>query len=766
MKKSITLTIIIALLCTLILPVHAEQTAASVYATYTFDSGEINAVSGSFMRLSPGVGDRGYAARFTTDAEFSAGDGVFDIGQTFSVSAWIRSKTPENKTVTFSFCGMNTEGAYASFDMVSGTEITDEWTQATATGIWNGTFSDGTKCDTSMPLTLKVSMGENAVYDLDDLRLTPVYTETGAAEVDILGGSGFENGKDGWNNGTHITDGTAAEGNAYLQLSATDNAWIQLTRNITLKANRLYKFSYWVKSDAAYDNKGNAKDKFGVRFLQSARSRVPDTNSYNTDLPGYIQNGFPVNGEWQKVEYYYQFEYKTFTNKQFQMILRLFPEGMQDTAATGTFGIDDLKIIDMGEIANGSFESSDTEIVKFINETGELNKGKATPTTQTVLAWNEAGAKTALANDVRPDSPGKRSMKVSVSTDGGYAYQGVSLDKADANYKISFWAKGSGLSEPKPFALVLDRSVPKAGGDMESYIVPDKTYVTGFREQNTEGTFGTWKLTNDWQYYTCIVPNTFPLKEGLENPNTDTIPRLPFLYFDVDGNLSGTTYFVDDIAITEHEGDETEDAGYLYPYLTRVAFAGNTYESGVMQARYTFGSLCGAEDGGSHLNLYEMTEDGSEILVASANGKAITIPVGLGGKKIRIEAVPVDTNGRMGRAQSATYSVSYARQTIAEITEWNEVGDITAIVNVTGRGNQVGTEPVIVILATYDAQNKMVGFQTKTTSLSENGSLSEEITFRADETAETAKLYTWSGAELSAAGETVYHDTVSKAKGE
>ncbi len=765
MKKIISFVAAATMILSLCAPVLAAENAVpSVYTTETFDSGEINVVSGNVMRLSPGVGDRGYALRCTGNTEFSAGDGVFDIGQTFLVSAWIRSKNEANKTVTFSLCGLNTDGAYASFNMVYSGEITNEWTQATASGVWEGTFSDGTKWDSSVPLTLKINMGENAVYDLDDLRLVPIFPESGAGEEDLLVGGDFENGKEGWS-GTVITDGTAPQGESYLNIAGTKNTWMQFSKNITLKANHLYKFSYWVKCDEAYDNNGKPKDTFGIWFLQSARTRVVDTNSFNTDLPGYVQNGFPVNGEWQKVEYYYQFEYKTFTNKEFQMIFRLYPEGMQSVESTGSFGIDDFKIIDMGEIANGSFESDDTEIVKFLNETGEANKGKTAITEQSVLAWNEKDAETDINSDVRPDASGKKSMKVTVSADGGYAYQGVSLDRVDANYKISFWVKGVGLSEEKPFALVLDRSVPKSGGDQESYIVPDKTYVTGFREQNTNGDFGTWSLTNEWQYFSCIVPNSFPLKEGLNAANADTIPRLPFMYFDVDGNKAGTTYLLDDIEIAEYEGEETEDSGYRYPYLTRVAFAGNIYETGVMQARYTFGSLCGATDGGSQLRMYEITDNG-EILVATALGKSITIPEGLGGKKIRIEAVPVDTNGRMGKNQSAIYTVGYAKETTAEISEWNALGDITASVSIISRGTSAKAEPVIVVLATYDEQNKMVSYETKKVSLSESGNLSETITFRTSEHAKTAKLYTWSGNELSTAGAMVYHDTVSYTKGE
>ena len=764
MKKIIPFVAAATLILSFCAPVHANTAVPSVYTTETFDSGEINTVSGTVMRLSPGVGDRGGAVRSFGDVEFSAGDGVFDKGQNFSVSAWIRTKEAD-KTATFSLCGMNTDGAFSSFDMVSSSAIGAEWSCVTANGVWNGTFSDGTACDPAFPLTLKVSLGENAEFDLDDLRLTPQNIAESGANGTAITEADFETDKGGWSGGSLVSDETAPQGKSYLKIAATQNSWLQLTRNLTFRANHLYKISYWVKADEAYDNNGKAKDTFGVYFLQSARTRVVDTNSFNTDLPGYTQKGFPVNGEWQKIEYYYQFEYKTFTNKEFQAIFRLFPDGMQSTATTGSFGVDDFKIIDMGPVANGDFETTDDTVMKFINKTGEANKSDVVKTKQSVLAWNENDAAVQLVSDARPDSSGKKSMKVTVEADGGCVYQGVGLEKADAFYKISFWAKGTGLTEETPFALVLDRAVPKPGGDMESYVVPDKTYITGYNEQNTDGTFGTWKLTNDWQYFTCSVPNTFPLKEGLTAANADTIPRLPFLHFDVNGNKAGTTYMIDDIEIAEHDGSEPETVGYPYPYLTRVAFAGNTYETGTLQARYTFGSLCGATDNGSHLRMYEVREDG-EILIAAATGKSIVIPEGTGGKKIRIEAVPVDSNGRMGTPQSATYSVAPAREVTAEIESWSPVGDITAQVSITSRGSKAAAEPVIVILATYDEENKMVGYETKTVSLSENGSMTESISFCAGENAKTAKLYTWSGTELSSAGDTVYHDTVSYTKGE
>ncbi len=472
--------------------------------------------------------------------------------------------------------------------------------------------------------------------------------------------------------------------------------------------------SYWIKGEKAFNGKGEAVDTAGVYMLQSARSRVVDTNSYNTDLPGYVIPKVPVRRQWHKIEFYYQFEFKTFTNQQFNTIFRVFPHGMKDTPSTGLFGIDDIKIVDMGAVANGGFESNDHTVQKFLNPTGELNKSKVTETEQNVLGWNEEKVETQLVADIRPASTGKQSMCVSILEDGGYAYQGIGLDKADTDYKISFWAKGETEDkEGVPFSLVLDRSVSKPGGDQESYLVPEVEYYTGKQEVNTDGSMGTWRLTGDWTYYECLISNRFALKDDLTTPNEHTIPRLPFLSFNVDGNSSGTVYYLGDSLIPIKIRPETDtDMENAHPYCTDVSFAGNSYETGAISVRCNFHSLCGADEGQTLLRMFQKTDEG-EVFICATTEKTIQIPVGLAGETIRVELVPIDDRQTIGSLYFSEYTVTPCVTVVSEITKWDEnTGEISAAVTITNRAQISEEQPVTIILAVYDAKNKMVGYKT------------------------------------------------------
>jgi len=768
MKRIITIALSIAVCMSLLtyVPAQAEELSAEFpYISENFDGGNKTITSGKAMLLSPGVGEEGFALR-SLDASgavsFTLGNGKMDTGRRYGASCFLRIREGSADAVTFSLVGLDTNGEEKRLSMASTDIVSEEWKQISASAVWSGRFSDDSKWDGVSPLSLEIALGKGVIFDIDDVIFEPKQETAGAEGVNILTNSGFENGKTGWNGGAVVSDGTAPEGNSYLSLSASTNSWMQATRNLTFCANHLYKISYWVKGDSAFNNSGAATDTFGIYMLQSARTRIIDTNSFNTDLPGYVQNGFPVNGEWQKVEYYYQFEYKTFTNKEFQMIFRVFPKGMQSTTATGSFGLDDFQIVDMGQISNGSFENSDTTIMKFINPTGETNKSKVEKTEQNVLAWNEKNATAEISSDVRPDTTGKHSMKVSITKDGGYVYQGVGLDKADTDYKISFWAKGVGLSEETPFALVLDRAVPKPGGELESYDVPDKVYYTGKNENNVDGSFGTWNLSGEWKYYECVVKNRFPLKAGLDAANADTIPRLPFMYFDVDGNGAETSYIVDDIEISEYDANtDSGIEGYPYPYLTDVAFAGNFFETGTVQVHYTFNSLCGAENGGSHVRLFVKEGEG-ERLVLTTTENSFVIPKGLGGMEIRVEAVPVDNTGRMGTPQSKVFAVENALTLSADIDTWETDGTVTATVTATNR-EQIDDIPVLLILAAYDENNQMLAMKTEHAVLSSDG-MSADISFSAPETATAVKLYVWSGGDLTESGKNVYTDVIARTK--
>lgn len=793
MKKYISLFAVMLLLLTMcgIFPAHASAPCDDFpFVCESFEDGNKSGVlvpqdTGKIMTVTPGAGESNFALRHIVtgsggELRFPLDSAGFAPGQNLRAQAWIRIKSETaDQTVTFMLCGSTADGKEASFDLSASPELkVDEWSYVTASGLWSGNFTNGEKCDKTQPMYLKVRIGsgnpkadaadgESLTYDIDDVIFEPAPAAAETVSTNIVTNGTFANGKTGWGGvSAVIEDEASPEGREYAQLGATTASWMQLTQNLTFAANHIYHISYWVKADEAYNGRGEATNTAGVYMLQSARTRVVDTNSYNTDIPGYVIPEFPVDGQWHKIDFYYQFEYKTFTNQQFNTIFRIYPHGMKDTAATGRFGIDDVKIVDMGTISNGSFEATDSVIQKFLNPTGEANKGKVTATEQNVLGWNEQKAAAELSTETCPVSAGKQSMRVSITEDGGYVYQGIGLDKADTAYKISFWAKGENTEEEGvPFSLVLDRSVTKSGGEMESYIVPDYEYYTGKHEMNNEGSFGTWRLTNDWNYYECIVSNTFDLKEGLTAPNNYTIPRLPFLYFNIDGNQAGTAYLLDDITIGEYNPESDSDTdGYPYPICSGVGFAGNTYETGSISVKYTFQSLCGASEGSTVLRLFKKVGE-NEVLIGTTTGKTITIPMGLAGQTVRAELVPIDDRQRVGSIYSREYTVRPAMSVIPEITEWNtDTDEIKASVSFTNNCATDKKQEITVILAAYSATNKMVGYQTAVIEIGAGESSNVPVTLTAPQDAEYAKIYVWSGSELFETGKTVYSKVVTRAR--
>ena len=102
---------------------------------------------------------------------------------------------------------------------------------------------------------------------------------------------------------------------------------------------------------------------------------------------------------------------------------------------------------------------------------------------------------------------------------------------------------------------------------------------------------------------------------------------------------------------------------------------------------------------------------------------------------------------------------------IPEITEWyTGTGEINALVSFTNNVKTGEKQNITVILAAYSATNKMVGYQTAVIEIGAGESLNVPVTLTAPQDAEYAKIYVWSGSELSETGETVYSKVVTRIK--
>lgn len=606
------------------------------------------------------------------------------IGGKVKFSVWIKLDNTELKADVMSFIIYGRGNVYKTDETVEGPEVKEvtgwkqivvgnkglkkgEWVKVTSETVWdgqltcfpgtgyNGVANNNTTAKTSDILGLKnfaIRVGSNGGssdiadenetvlrYYMDDLvyEAIPVEISGAVPGANIVPNGEFDDNTSGWACGGKATivkdpSDPAPDGSAgYLRIEPnTENTpyFAQLDRQMTWQPNHVYKVSYYAKIDSTTET----ATKGGAWLLQLAGKRVPDTNGQKLEYPGNVLNDImEVGNGWTKVEYYYLHEYKTFTEQPLTTWLRLYPMGKKDVVSVGVYGLDSFKVIDLGAVSNGDFEIG----------AADLRRNDAAAS-QSVLGWNANNADVSQSSDIRPGSEGAHSMQVMVNGAGGYTYQGLSL-KNDSIYKLSFWAKGSGLETDVPFALVLDRNVPSPGGDSECFVVPDYQYYTGAHEVSEEYTDAVkqnqqWKLTNEWQYYECYFNNTFPLKEGMAE-QLNVMPRLPFLYFDVDGNKAGTTYLLDDMSI---EGIGKE------PVITNAVVEGNIIPGKEVRVSYQYSSSKNYEDMFSMVRVLSQ-EAGNEVTLGTFKADAgFIIPETAIGKNIVFEILPIDEMSQCG----------------------------------------------------------------------------------------------------------------------
>ena len=139
--------------------------------------------------------------------------------------------------------------------------------------------------------------------------------------------------------------------------------------------------------------------------------------------------------------------------------------------------------------------------------------------------------------------------------------------------------------------------------------------------------------------------------------------------------------------------------------------------------------------------------------------------MGLAGKTIRLELVPIDDRQSIGSLYSREYTVNPVVAVTPEITAWNEnTGEISASVTALSRAKSGEAQPITVILAAYDEKNKMVGYKTAQAEIIPSTSVSVPVVLTAPPEAAWAKLYVWSGSELAGSGKTVYSKVVTWTK--
>ena len=588
-------------------------------------------------------------------------------GEDLNFSAWVKidNTTLKDDKVTFLLWGMGRAyrtsedtslpetieiASYYSIDATSCGIKKGEWTYVTATKKnWDGKLRgvipagyNGMTADTRgwmdaidvVRATIRLNGPSSAAdsvgvveHSFDDFAFYASSAADVSAENDgnLFSGSAMDTKADisQWSgNSISLVQEKAPDGSdGYMRFGTTSKASSkELKPNVTLKANRLYKISFWARIE---DVPEGVDAKGGLWMLQYQANRIPDTNGYNEKYPGIVMPEI-LSSEWQKVEFYYLREFKTFAEETKELVFRFY-QGSDTTNQntpdnTMVLNIDDFRMMDLGTVANGDASLGSESI--YQQKGGVRN---AVLTEKKVLGWTENGATAETDNGT---------LKFTATKDGGNAYQGINMDNG-GTYKLSFRAKTNSAAE-KPLAVVLDRTVPSSGGDKEAYDVPDYQRLTG--------TNGDWKVTDEWQTFACYVSNEFPLKDGM-TAQAGIVPRTPFMYFEVDGNKAGTEIYVDDI---------TMEKASVYPEVLSPKVFGEKAPGKTLTFDYSYGSGAGAAEKCVVIRPWLKAGENKVSLGTLYRGDSIVLPDSVAGKELVVEFLPVDENDTMGRSVYVT----------------------------------------------------------------------------------------------------------------
>ena len=225
----------------------------------------------------------------------------------------------------------------------------------------------------------------------------------------------------------------------------------------------------------------------------------------------------------------------------------------------------------------------------------------------------------------------------------------------DRLYKLSFRAKGIGLERYMPLAVQLDRNVATESA-YDVWDVPTYEYYTGTREVCTSYTADVkanqeWKLTNEWQTYTCYISNSFGLKEGKTAADgiygtSSSIPRLPIMYWNIDNNPVGLTYLIDDVKL---------ESVNTFPFVSNVQVNGKVIPGKEVTVSYDYESTLNLADTYTTVRVYSVDANGQRASLGTFKAtESFTIPETAIGKTLEFDVLPIDADKICGYSVTAT----------------------------------------------------------------------------------------------------------------
>ena len=815
MKKFLSITLAISVLLSVFcfIPAEAHLTEMYPYLSLNFEENNVKELQDATVvgkSMAPawkagGANGTDGCLTLTDNQDYSWEDFYLAqplvVGQQYRVSAWVRLN--DNDPVDLGYkkdLGLRflvyskTKGGNSGLKQVLVTPTdkirVGKWVLCSTTFNWDGIVQDegdgwkNTDVDPTADMRLGIrfdsGVGDGTTYrmklenkpvvhfDLDDIILEPAIEKpTGPVYGDDYSlAATFE---DGTVSGLEGMQGVATDSErgkvGHGKWNSGRGSFATITAKGKIKVNHTYKISAWIKRLDKYTVFGG--DTTQVALICNPVDRKDYTNlASETKYPTYTaKQRMDQQNKWFYFEWIIKYEAKTFDSFHPDAGLRIGnSKASINEGWSGEIGqegvevyVDDFLIQDLGIITNGDMETA----AKSVFVIGE--SPKAATVNDAVFAWRTSNATASSVTDVPDGSESTKSMNVKINANGGKVYQGVNLENNN-EYKVSFWAKGKNMAdgETKPMAIAFDRKVNTVMAE-DVYIVPDYETV------------GEFELTNEWQKFECTFDYVYETKSKPASANF--IPRMPYMYVEVDGNKAGTEFVLDDFTLVDSDY-VPPDNSYPYPYITSadVVAEDGIVETGNIELSYEWISETGKMEGDTIIRV-SMSDDGKswgiiDQIVADYGYAEMDIPVVAVGKHLKLEILPMDISDDGESAQMGIIHtidlgvVDVATRIEPEFTKWDEAnGEVAAKIYMEQNLLSAGDQNVVVILAVYDDDNTLIGTAVKPCLVVAGEpatvALSASIKGVEDISGTNAKLFVWSGTSIDDAGEKIFTESIS-----
>lgn len=808
MKRILSFVMVLAMMLSAAgaVTVSADDVELSIpadypYVYFDFEDGTIpGAVGGTFGAYDSWVAGGAYGSKgcltATVDssnwpgsnyAEWQINLPTVDLEATYKFSFLTKIGTDSFGGVTPGFDSyLFGDSTYMGVNFV-GTPVANQWVKYEATvnmaesapATWTATSSYNLRLRFTGFHLMKAAQpaAEQATYavqlSFDDIVIEPVRTH-GAPAVPVFDDS-FVTAVTSENNGNDDVNATFVASRAGLSLStvntpdATTAAHGSKVLKVTktsaqntygdlmlanLKFNHRYKISADIKPVAA---SGTPKvDLFDVHVTGFPGVAITDTTAGASNYPS--KSTTLTNNAWNTVEYYLTNEAVTFDNGPAFALMYRFPGN--SVPQNTVFYMDNIIVQDLGLVTNGDFESTIAP-----SDLWRANSATAIGS-HDVFSWYGIDATAATSADVRTavedaETTSTKSMQITVDTNGGIVYQPVDFTHKQA-YTISFWAKNPNLADgaDQSISIKLNRNDDTPDNTKDIFVYPNDAIETITVADNK-------KLTNQWQKFTATYTPNFALADGKTEADLQTYvaPRKPYLYFDVDGNLAGTSFLVDDIVI---ETQVASSGAYPYPYMENALATSDVIVGLDATFTYQFVSEIGkTERAAGSIARILASENGTAYAcygqkAVSGGTGAFSVPEDAAGKYFKVEILAIDADGTYGEVASIDFGQAFVDFDVnVTYPTWNVAGNqITASVTIENNLAENAGEELVVLLAVYSENNTLLYTTSQAVTLT--GSYNNTITLSGiingpeSLTAHHVKTFVWGGTTVANAGDSIW----------